>query len=88
MSTTAGDVVLPKLDWQESPNQSARSPGIVPYLTVAHRPVGNHRGSADWLPNPKVQASAHVLTEGNETGVDEATQLLACELLSRPPGHP
>src|SRR5215831_7501760 len=80
MSTTAGDVVLPKLDWQESPNQSARSPGIVPYLVVAHRPVGNYHGSADWLCNPKAQASAHVLTEGNGTGVDEATQLVPWHL--------
>ena len=74
-STDTG-VVLPKLTWQESPNWSERSPGIVPYLIVAHRPVGSYHGSADWLCNPKAQASAHVLTEGNGTGVDEATQLV------------
>jgi hypothetical protein len=74
---TATPVVLPKLTWRESPNQSDRSPGIVPYLIVAHRPVGNYHGSADWLCKPKAQASAHILTEGNGTGVDEATQLVA-----------
>jgi hypothetical protein len=78
MSTTAtsSDVLLPKLAWMESPNQSERSPGIVPYLIVAHRPVGNYHGSAGWVCNPKAQASAHILTEGNGTGVDEATQLV------------
>ena len=68
--------VLPKLAWRESPNVSERSPGIVPYLIVIHRPVGRYHGSADWLCNPRSQASAHVLTEGNGTGVDEATQLV------------
>jgi len=51
--------------------------GVVPYLIVVHRPVGSYHGSADWLCNPKAQASAHVLTEGNGTGVDVATQLVA-----------
>ena len=90
-STDTG-VVLPKLAWQESPNWSERSPGIVPYLIVAHRPVGSYHGSADWLCNPKAQASAHVLTEGNGTGVDEATQLVpwdkkawACASAHSPP---
>jgi hypothetical protein len=73
MSTTS---VLPKLAWRKSPNSSERSPGIVPYLIVAHRPVGSYHGSAEWLCNPKAQASAHVLTEGNGTAVDEATQLV------------
>src|SRR5262245_22638017 len=77
MATAASELALPKLAWQESPNQSTRSQGIVPYLIVAHRPVGSYHGSADWLCNPKAQASAHVLTEGNGTGVDEATQLVA-----------
>jgi hypothetical protein len=76
MSTTTNAAELPALDWQPSPNWSERSPGIVPYLIVAHRPVGSYHGSADWLCNPKAQASAHVLTEGNGTGVDEATQLV------------
>jgi hypothetical protein len=73
----ASQVLLPKLAWMESPNQSERSPGIVPYLIVAHQPVGSYHGSASWLCNPKAQASAHILTEGNGTGVDEATQLVA-----------
>ena len=75
MSATA--VVLPELDWMPSPNFSDRSPGITPYLIVAHRPVGSYHGSAQWLCEEKAQASAHVLTEGNGTGVDVATQLVA-----------
>lgn len=68
---------LPKpLPFRESPNQSARQHGIVPYLIVVHRPVGSYHGSAAWLCNPASQASAHVLTEGNGTGVDVATQLV------------
>ncbi len=71
--------MLPQLAWQESPNQSGRAlhKGAVPFLIVVHRPVGSYHGSADWLCNPKSQASAHVLTEGNGTGVDVATQLVA-----------
>jgi len=71
-------VTLPKLAWQESPNQSARNlqKGHAPYLIVIHRPVGSYHGSADFLCKPSTQASAHVLTEGNGTGVDEATQLV------------
>ena len=72
----SGNVSMPRLEWRQSPNWSERSPGIVPYLIVAHRPVGSYHGSADWLCNPKAQASAHVLTEGNGTRVDEATQLV------------
>ncbi len=84
--------VLPILAWRESPNQSARNQqrGQVPYLIVWHRPVGNYHGSIDWLCNPKSQASAHVVTEGNGTGVDVATQLVrwdrkawACESFNR-----
>lgn len=70
--------VLPKLAWRESPNQSARTlpRGHVPYLVVWHRPVGRYRPSVDWLCNPDSQASAHIITEGNNTGVDVATQLV------------
>lgn len=69
---------LPPLAWRESPNQSARNlqAGHAPFLIVAHRPVGSYHGSISWLCNPKAQASAHVLTEGNGTGVDVATQLV------------
>jgi N-acetyl-anhydromuramyl-L-alanine amidase AmpD len=72
-------VTLPKLAWRESPNQSARNlhAGAAPYLIVVHRPVGSYHGSVDWLCNPRAQASAHVVTEGNGTGVDVATQLVA-----------
>lgn len=78
MSGTPKPVVLPPLAWRESPNQSARNlqRGHVPYLIVVHRPVGSYHGSADWLCNPRSDASAHVLTEGNGTGVDRATQLV------------
>jgi N-acetyl-anhydromuramyl-L-alanine amidase AmpD len=70
--------MLPKISYQHSPNQSQRllHRGIKPYLLVAHRPVGSYHGSADWLCNPKSEASAHLLTEGNGTGVDVATQLV------------
>jgi hypothetical protein len=51
MSTTA--VVLPELEWMPSPNWSERSPGITPYLIVAHRPVDSYHGSAKWLCEPK-----------------------------------
>lgn len=70
-------VVLPTpLPYVDSCNQSARLHGINPYLIVVHRPVGPEKPSVKWLCNPKAQASAHVLTEGNGTGVDRATQLV------------
>lgn len=71
-------VILPKLAYRESPNQSPRTlhKGVKPYLIVVHRPVGSYHGSASWLCNPRSQASAHILTEGNKTGVDVATQLV------------
>lgn len=70
-------IVLPyPLPYRPSPNQSARSPGVTPYLIVWHRPVGSYHGSVDWLCNPASQASAHIVTEGNKTGVDVATQLV------------
>jgi N-acetyl-anhydromuramyl-L-alanine amidase AmpD len=78
MTTAPMNAVLPKLASQWSPNQSDRNlqVGEKPYLIVVHRPVGAYHGSADWLCNPRAQASAHILTEGNGTGVDEATQLV------------
>ena len=72
-------VILPKLAWRPTPNQSFRNlnAGQHPYLIVIHRPVGSYHGSVEWLCNPRAQASAHILTEGNGTGVDVATQLVA-----------
>ena len=71
-------VKLPNpLPFSRSPNQSDRLHGITPYLVVVHRPVGAFGPSIDWLRNPKAQASAHVITEGHSTGVDEARQLVA-----------
>lgn len=70
-------VTLPTpLPFKESPNQSARLHGLKPYLIVVHRPVGEYGPSINWLRNPKAQASAHIITEGNKTGVDAATQLV------------
>jgi hypothetical protein len=75
---TKDNVALPRLDFMRSPNCSQRllHRGVKPYLLVAHRPVGAYHGSADWLCNPKSEASAHLITEGNGTKVDEATQLV------------
>jgi N-acetyl-anhydromuramyl-L-alanine amidase AmpD len=64
------------LPYKRSPNQSARLHGIRPYLLVLHRPVGKYGPSIDWLRNPRARASAHIITEGNNTGVDVATQLV------------
>lgn len=70
-------VVLPSpLPFFESPNQSDRSHGITPYLIVVHRPVGKYGPSISWLRNPKAEVSSHIITEGNKTGVDVATQLV------------
>lgn len=70
--------VLPPLAFRNTPNQSHRNlhKGIKPFLIVVHRPVGSYHGSIDWLCNPRSQASCHVITEGNKTGADEATQLV------------
>lgn len=67
------------LPFRESPNQSPRQHGITPYLIVVHRPVGAYGPSIEWLCNPRSQVSAHVITEGNGTGVDVATQLVPWE---------
>lgn len=78
MTVTRDNVQLPKLAQQPSPNFSERNlqRGHAPYLIVLHRPVGSYHGSADYLCKPSTQASAHILTEGNGTGVDVATQLV------------
>jgi hypothetical protein len=70
-------VALPTpLRFKRSPNQSQRLHDIKPYLIVVHRPVGEYGPSIEWLCNPRAQASAHVITEGNNTGADVATQLV------------
>jgi hypothetical protein len=69
-------VILPTpLPFKASPNYSDRL-GAKPYLIVLHRPVGKYGPSINWLCNPKAQASAHWISEGNNTGVDVATQLV------------
>ncbi|MDQ5822384.1 MAG: N-acetylmuramoyl-L-alanine amidase [Actinomycetota bacterium] len=73
----AKKITLPDpLPYRESPNYSDRRHGIVPYLIIIHRPVGKYGPSIDWLRNPRSQVSAHIITEGNGTGVDVATQMV------------
>jgi hypothetical protein len=75
------DVKLPSpLPFRPSPNSSRRTPGIRPYLIVVHRPVGKYGPSIEWLRNPRSGVSAHIITEGNNTGVDVATQLVPWHL--------
>lgn len=70
-------VTLPDpLPYVDSPNQSARSHGITPYLIVAHRPVGGYEGSIAHLCNPANEVSSHIVTEGRNTKLDVATQLV------------
>lgn len=69
-------MTLPNLAFHESPNRSQRLHGMIPWLIIAHRPVGEYKPSRDWLSNPRSRASAHVITEGHGTGVDVATQLV------------
>lgn len=64
------------LPYRQSPNHSARMHGITPYLVILHRPVGSFEGSVNWLCNPKSGVSSHIVTEGRNTGVDVATQLV------------
>jgi N-acetyl-anhydromuramyl-L-alanine amidase AmpD len=66
------ELVLPKLDFVESPNQSDRTDGITPFLVVIHRPVANYESALRTLTSrSKNPVSAHVLTEGKK-----ATQLV------------
>jgi hypothetical protein len=74
-----GGQILPPLEWRESPNVSDRRNDIVPYLIVIHRPVGSYRPTVEWLCNPRSDASAHVVSEGDGTGRNVATQLVRWE---------
>lgn len=52
---------------------------MIPWLVILHRPVGLYGPSIDWLRRGDVgdrRVSAHVITEGRNTGVDVATQLV------------
>ena len=73
-------VVLPTpLPFERSPNFSDRMHGIRPYLIVVHRPIGGYRTSIQVLRDPRNggnPVSSHIITEGNRTGVDVATQLV------------
>ena len=66
-----GTVVLPALQWRESPNQSARDREV--NCVVVHDTEGGYQGAVSWLCNPQAQASAHVVLR--EDGL-EATQLV------------
>ena len=66
-----GVVVLPPLQWRESPNQSARNAPVT--AVVVHDTEGAYSGAVSWLCNPAAQASAHVVLR--EDGL-EATQLV------------
>lgn len=74
-------LVLPTLDWVESPNVSDRLHGITPFLVVVHRPVGSFQGALRALTDNKrpveQRVSAHLLTEGKK-----ATQLVPWHLKS------
>lgn len=72
-------VSLPPLAYVHSPNQSTRL-GVRPFLIVMHRPVGAYGPSISWLCDPRAQASAHWISEGNGTGVDVATQLVPWDM--------
>lgn len=65
-------VPLPHLKQFMSPNQSVRSPGVVPFLVVVHRPVGSYAGAVRTLTSPGSKVSAHIITNSNV----EATQLV------------
>jgi hypothetical protein len=62
-------VPLPPLRQHPSPNQSARSHGIVPYLVVVHRPVGGFAGAESTLTSSGSGVSAHLLTDSNREAV-------------------
>lgn len=67
MTLTPPSVALPTLRQHPSPNHSTRR-GVVPYLIVAHRPVGSFESAERTLTDPTppggddARVSAHVLT--------------------------
>jgi len=72
-SSPASAIVLPKLTWRRSPNQSSRHGERIDLL-VWHETAGAYAGSVNWLCNPAAQASAHLVIR--EDGL-AATQLVA-----------
>lgn len=73
MSTVAEPVVLPKLNWLESPNQSDRAAGVALDLIVVHDTEGGYGGAVQWFANRHSQVSAHLVLK--EDG-SEATQMV------------
>lgn len=66
-----GQYILPPIKQRNSPNQSARSNGIIG--VVVHVTQGAYAGAVSWLCNPASQVSAHIVLR--EDG-NEATQLV------------
>lgn len=66
-----GQVVLPALQWRESPNQSGRDRAV--NCVVVHDTEGAYAGAVNWLCNKTADASAHIVLR--EDGL-EATQLV------------
>jgi len=64
-------VVLPRLLYRQSPNQSSRTREI--HTVVVHDTEGGYAGSVSWLCDPRAQASAHLVLKEDGT---EVTQLV------------
>ena len=73
MAATATSVVLPPLNWVESPNASARKPGVALDLIVVHDTEGGYQSALSWFSNRHSQVSAHIVLK--EDG-SEATQMV------------
>ena len=73
MAATATSVVLPPLNWVESPNASARKPGVTLDLIVVHDTEGGYQSALSWFSNRHSQVSAHIVLK--EDG-SEATQMV------------
>jgi hypothetical protein len=73
MAATATGVVLPPLKWVESPNSSARKPGVALDLIVVHDTEGGYQSAVSWFSNRHSNVSAHIVLK--EDG-SEATQMV------------
>ena len=73
MAATATGVVLPTLQWKESPNFSDRKAGVGVDLIVLHDTEGGYQSAVSWFGNGHSQVSAHIVLK--EDG-SEATQMV------------
>jgi len=73
MAATATSVVLPPLNWVESPNASARKPGVALDLIVVHDTEGGYQSALSWFSNRHSQVSAHIVLKEDAS---EATQMV------------